>query len=90
MLKQAVFLAGGLGTHLKERTRDTPKMLLEVAGRPFPDAFLDEAARQGFDDHLLLAGHVGDQVTARYDGKTSCGARVRVLREPEPLGAGGA
>ena len=90
MLKQAVFLAGGLGTRLKDRTRATPKPLLEVAGRPFLDTLLDEAARHGFTDILLLAGHFGEQVTARYDGRDWRGAKIRVLREPEPLGTGGA
>lgn len=90
MLRQAVFLAGGLGTRLGERTQTTPKPLLEVAGRPFLDALLDEAARHGFTDILLLAGHFGDQVSARYDGRDWQGSRIRVLCEPEPRGTGGA
>jgi D,D-heptose 1,7-bisphosphate phosphatase len=90
LLRQAVFLVGGLGTRLKARTQATPKPLLEVAGCPFLDTLLDEAARHGFTDILLLAGHFGDQVTARYDGKDWRGARIRVLGEPEPLGTGGA
>ena len=90
MLRQAIFLAGGLGTRLGERTQATPKPLLEVAGRPFLDTLLDEAARHGFTDILLLTGHFGDQVAARYDGKDWRGARIRVLREPAPLGTGGA
>lgn len=90
MLRQAVFLVGGLGTRLKARTLVTPKPLLDVAGHPFLDTLLDEASRYGFTDLLLLAGHFGEQVMARYDGKDWRGAHVRVLREPEPLGTGGA
>lgn len=90
MLRQAVFLVGGLGTRLKERTHATPKPLLDVAGRPFLEILLDEAARHGFTDILLLSGHFGDQVAARYDKRDWRGARIRVLREPAPLGTGGA
>ena len=90
MLTQAVFLVGGLGTRLKDRTRNTPKPLLEVGGRPFLEYLLDEAARHGFREILLLAGHFGDQVEALYDGRDWRGARIKVLREPEPLGTGGA
>ena len=90
MLRQAVFLVGGLGTRLGVRTQAVPKPLLEVAGRPFLDALLDETARHGFTDILLLAGYLGEQVAARYDGRDWRGARIRVLREPEPLGTGGA
>ena len=90
LLRQAVFLVGGLGTRLKDLTQATPKPLLEVGGRPFLDILIEEAARHGFTDILLLAGHLGDQMTARYEGGAWHGARVRVLREPEPLGTGGA
>ena len=90
MLKQAVFLVGGLGTRLKDRTSATPKPLLEVGGRPFLDYLLNEASRHGFDDILLLAGHFGQQVAQAYDGRDWRGARIKVLCEPEPLGTGGA
>ena len=85
-----MFLVGGLGTRLKELTRLTPKPLVQVAGRPFIDYLIDEAARHGFSDIVLLAGYLGAQFEARYDGLHRHGARVRVLTEPEPLGTGGA
>ena len=90
MLTQAVFLVGGLGTRLKEITQSTPKPLIPVDGRPFLDILIDEAARHGFTDILLLAGHLGEQMLARYEGKSWHGAKVRVLCEPAPLGTGGA
>lgn len=90
MLNQAVFLVGGLGTRLKDHTRATPKPLLAVGGRPFLDYLLDEAARHGFAEILLLAGHFGQQVAQSYDGRDWRGARIKVLREPQPLGTGGA
>jgi D-glycero-D-manno-heptose 1,7-bisphosphate phosphatase len=81
---------GGLGARLKHLTRATPKPLIDVAGRPFLDTLIEEAARQGFNDILLLGGYLSQQLTARYDGKTLRGASVHVLAEPEPLGTGGA
>jgi len=90
LLNQAVFLVGGLGTRLKDRTRATPKPLLEVGGRPFLEYLLDEAARHGFSEILLLAGHFGQQFQERYHGREWRGARIKVLCEPEPLGTGGA
>jgi D,D-heptose 1,7-bisphosphate phosphatase len=90
LLKQAVFLVGGLGTRLKELTAHTPKPLIPVAGRPFIDYLIDEAARHGFTDIVLLAGYLGALFDAEYDGREVHGARVRVLRESEPLGTGGA
>jgi len=90
LLKQAVFLVGGRGTRLKLLTQSTPKPLIEVAGRPFLDVLVEEAAREGFDDILLLGGYLGEQMLSRYDGRMVRGARVRVLVESQPQGTAGA
>jgi D,D-heptose 1,7-bisphosphate phosphatase len=91
LVRQAVFLVGGKGTRLGALAAQTPKPLLEIApGLRFLDVVLEEAARHGFDDIVLLAGHLGTQVQAAYDGRTIRGAKVRVVVEPSPLGTGGA
>lgn len=88
---QLVVLVGGRGTRLGALAQNTPKPLMPIDGdRVFLDYFLDTAVRQGFDDILFLAGHYGDQVAARYDGRVWNGARLRVVIEPEPRGTGGA
>ncbi len=91
MLRQAVILVGGLGTRLGERTRATPKPMLDVAGRPFLDYLLDEISRySSIESILLLAGYRAEQVAERYHGKRRRGARIEVAQEPAPLGTGGA
>jgi len=91
MIRQAVFLVGGKGTRLGSLASAIPKPLLEIApGLRFLDVVIEEAARHGFDDILLLAGHLGEQVEQAYSGRTVRGATIRVLREPEPMGTGGA
>jgi hypothetical protein len=90
-VRQAVFLVGGKGTRLGGLTANTPKPLLELApGLRFLDVLIEGAARQGFNDIILLAGHLGEQVVELYDGRTFRGARISVIREPEPAGTGGA
>src|SRR5262249_36717163 len=59
-------------------------------GITFLDLLLEQAARQGFNDLVLLAGHLGHLVQARYDGRSFGTARVRVLVEPKPRGTAGA
>jgi len=90
-VRQAVVLVGGKGTRLGSLTQATPKPLLEIApGLRFLDTVLFELARHGFIDIILLAGHLGDQVEAAYQGRRILNADVRVIREPEPQGTGGA
>ncbi|WP_246739706.1 HAD-IIIA family hydrolase [Martelella sp. HB161492] len=71
-------------------TASTPKPMLPVAGRPFLDTLIQEVARYGFDEIVLLAGRFGEQIVERYDATQVLGATIKVLVEPKPLGTGGA
>jgi D-glycero-D-manno-heptose 1,7-bisphosphate phosphatase len=93
MISQCVILVGGLGTRLGDLTRETPKPLLPVAGKPFLDHLIHRAARFGFTDIVLLAGYLGNQVLDRYAGARRIAGRdvvTRVVVESEPAGTGGA
>jgi D-glycero-D-manno-heptose 1,7-bisphosphate phosphatase len=89
-IRQVVILVGGKGTRLGAITRTVPKPMLPIADRPFLDYLLEMIARHGYEDILLLAGHLGEAVEAAYDGRRIGEATVRVLRETVPLGTAGA
>lgn len=40
MIKEAIILAGGLGTRLKSVIKDIPKPMAEVCGKPFYAIYL--------------------------------------------------
>jgi NDP-sugar pyrophosphorylase family protein len=52
-------LAGGLGSRLGELTRDTPKPLIAVAGRPFAEYQLELLRRHGADRVVFCVGYKG-------------------------------
>jgi D-glycero-D-manno-heptose 1,7-bisphosphate phosphatase len=89
-LNQAVILAGGTGTRLGEITKKTPKPLVEVGGRPFIYYLIDEVARHGFDEILLLCGYLGDQFVENFEGLRIHGATVKCIVEEIPSGTAGA
>jgi D,D-heptose 1,7-bisphosphate phosphatase len=90
-VRQALFLVGGRGTRLGAIAANTPKPLLEIApGVRFLDILLQQAARHGFTNIILLAGHLGEQVEATYHGRRVHDATVTVLREEMQAGTGGA
>lgn len=68
-------LAGGLGTRLGERVRDTPKPLLEVAGEPFLMHQLRLLASYGASEIVLCVGYLGDLVEQRI-GTERFGLRI--------------
>ncbi len=90
---QCVILAGGLGTRLGALTASRPKPMLPVAGRPFLDHLIGEVSRFGINRFLILAGHLGDCISAHFSrpfhGHDGTSLSIRVMKEPEPLGTAG-
>ena len=78
---KVAILCGGLGTRLGEVTRDLPKPMIPIGGRPFLD-YVVESFR-GFEV-VLLTGYRSEEIEAHF------GERVAYSREREPLGTGGA
>ena len=88
---QAVVLAGGLATRLGERTRQLPKALLPIAGRPFLAWQLEALARSGFHDVLLCIGHFADQIREFLGDGAAFGITLAYSEDgPTLLGTGGA
>lgn len=91
MTRQAVILVGGKGTRLGTLASTTPKPLMAINGDTvFLDALLLEIVRHGFDDILLLAGHLHESILERYRGRSIRGASLRVVVETAPAGTAGA
>jgi len=75
-LPPVCILAGGLGTRLGERVRDTPKPLLEVAGEPFLHHQLRLLAAHGGREVVVCVGYLGEQIKRRI-GPERFGMSVR-------------
>lgn len=88
---QVAILAGGLATRMLPRTETTPKLLLEVAGRPFGFWLLERLAAQGFDEAVLCIGHLGTAIRDALGDGARFGIRVVYADEGERrLGTAGA
>lgn len=91
--QQVVILVGGLGTRLGSFTSETPKPLLDIAGRPFLDYLIEKAIRFGFSHFLLLAGYRSHKISAYVDAARAllpAGCSIDLSVEPEQLGTAGA
>ncbi len=86
---QAVILAGGKGTRLRSVVGDRPKVLAEVAGRPFICYQLGYLIRSGIRRVVLCTGYMGRQVRDTV-GETYGGIELAYSQEDEPLDTAGA
>ncbi|HYP98282.1 MAG TPA: sugar phosphate nucleotidyltransferase [Polyangiaceae bacterium] len=88
---QAVILAGGLGTRLGARTRDLPKALVPIAGRPFLAWLVESLERNGYRQLVLCIGHYGEQIIDFLGNGAAFGVEVSYSKDGERLlGTGGA
>ena len=84
-------LAGGLATRLRPLTETIPKVLVEVAGRPFAEWQLELLRAQGIERVVYCLGHLGDRVISQLgDGSRFGLACEYVFDGPQRLGTGGA
>lgn len=84
-------LAGGLATRLGPLTREMPKSLLEVAGRPFVHYQLRRLRDQGVRKVVLCLGHFGEKVVDAVGDGSAFGLDVAYSFDgPELRGTAGA
>ena len=88
-MREAIVLAGGLGTRLAGAIPDVPKALADVAGRPFLAWQLDYLRACGVARGILSIGYRGDQIVAAI-GDRYGDVDVDYAKEAAPLGTGGA
>lgn len=89
MIREAIILAGGLGTRLKPVVGDLPKSLAPVSGKPFLGYLLDFAKKQGIQKFIFALGYKSELIESfvkEYLPGNSCLFSL----EKEPLGTGGA
>jgi N-acetyl-alpha-D-muramate 1-phosphate uridylyltransferase len=84
-------LAGGLATRLGAVTKDVPKILLEIAGRPFAEYQIELMWRGGISHVVFCVGHLGEQVEAALGDGSRWGMHFDYVYDGATLaGTGGA
>ena len=94
-IKEAIILAGGLGTRLRSVIPDLPKCMAPVAGRPFISYVTGYFRRQGIEKFIFALGYKSeafeDFLRTEFSPGAEPGAATYGLSiEKEPLGTGGA
>jgi D-glycero-alpha-D-manno-heptose 1-phosphate guanylyltransferase len=88
-IKEAIILAGGLGTRLQSTLPDTPKCMAPVNGRPFLSYVIDYYRQQGIEKFIFSLGYKHAVISAWLQ-KEYPALKMQFVIENEPLGTGGA
>ena len=86
---EAIVLAGGFGTRLKQIVPDLPKPMAPSAGRPVLEILLTSLFRKGFTRVVLSLGFMSEKIIGHF-GDSYLGMELVHEVESQPLGTGGA
>ncbi|SDB29040.1 D,D-heptose 1,7-bisphosphate phosphatase [Pseudobutyrivibrio sp. YE44] len=87
----AVIQAGGKGTRMVSLTHDQiPKPMLELNGKPMIQWQIENVAKYGIKEFVIIIGHLGEKIKEYFGNGSSFGVSIRYIEEKEPLGSAGA
>src|SRR4051812_8488715 len=84
---KAVIPAAGLATRFLPATKAVPKELLPVVDRPVLEYIVEEAAKAGIGDTLLITGRGKTSMVAHFDRRPDLEARLIEKGDDERLAA---
>lgn len=95
---KAVIMAGGKGTRMGTISRELPKPMVQIEGKPVIERQIDCLKGQGITQFILTVGYLGEQVIDYFgDGSgispstgQPFGVQITYYQESRPLGNAGA
>jgi len=84
-----VLMAGGLGTRLGQLTRDCPKPMLEVGGKPVLERIIDNFTRVGFKKFYISVNFKADMIEDYFGDGSKLKCKINYLKESKRLGTAG-
>ncbi len=87
---QAVIMAGGKGTRLATVTKNIPKPMVPIEGKPLLEYQIENLKGNGVDNIILIVGHLGDVIQDHFGDGSAFGVDISYYVEETPLGTAGA
>lgn len=85
-----IVMAGGRGMRLHPLTKDCPKPMLRVGGKPLLEIILGQCIDAGFQHFYLSVNYLKNQIKDHFGDGGRWNVRIDYLEETQPLGTGGA
>lgn len=85
----AVIMAGGLGSRLGEITRDIPKPLLPIGGRPIIVLIVEQLRRHGITEIYISVNYKAEKIKEYFANNPINSVKIAFLEEQQFLGTAG-
>jgi dTDP-glucose pyrophosphorylase/CBS domain-containing protein len=89
-LNTVVIMAGGKGERLKHLTRDCPKPMLLVRGKPILEIILEQCIEVGFREFYFSVNYLKEHIKDYFGDGAFWKVNIQYLEEDKPLGTAGA
>ena len=86
---KVVILAGGRGTRLGELTKDIPKPMVPLLGKPLLQYQIELLVRYGFKEVILIVNHLSQPIKDHFGDGADFGIKISYYQEEKPLGTVG-
>jgi dTDP-glucose pyrophosphorylase len=85
-----VIMAGGMGTRLGSLTRDLPKPMIEVGGKPILQTIIENFIDQGFHRFHFSVNYLAEVIKDHFGDGSKWNVSIDYIHEEKPLGTAGA
>ena len=84
-----VIMAGGKGTRLLPLTKDIPKPMLKINGKPILETIVETAANKGFINFYISINHLKNIIKEYFSLNKSYNIKISYIEEKKPMGTAG-
>lgn len=85
-----LIMAGGKGLRLGSITKDKPKPMVEVSGKPLIQRIIENAKEEGFINFYISLNYLKNRIVEFLEKNENFGVNINFIVEKKPLGTAGA
>jgi len=85
-----VIIAGGKGTRISSISKQVPKSMIEINGKPIIEYQIELAKKYNLTDIIITIGYLGDVIKNYFKNGKKWGVNITYYEESTPLGTAGA
>jgi len=86
---KAMILSAGYGTRLGNLTKDLPKPMLDINGKPMLEYIINNLKKAGFTDLMINLHFMPEKIKSYFGNGENFGVKITYVYEKELLGTAG-